>query len=81
MTVESGPTHCADCGRHVAGAAVHAPSCPRRSAPAHDASPIAALDERLEAALHEVEHGADEDVRRELRQARQLVKAVDEHST
>jgi hypothetical protein len=67
-------THCADCGRHVAGAAVHAPGCPQR-----DADPLDALDERLEAALHEIDHGADEDVRREVRQARQLVEAVDEH--
>jgi len=70
-------THCADCGRHVAGAAIHAPECPQRDEPVREADPLDALDERLEAALHEIEHGADEDVRRELRQARQLVKAAE----
>jgi len=70
-------THCDHCGRHVAGAAVHAPECPERDA-RRESGPLAALDRRLESALHELDHGGDADAKRELRQAQQLVKAARE---
>jgi len=46
-----------------------------------DDDPLAALDDRLEAVRDELDHGDREDARRELRQARQLVDAIEERST
>ena len=45
------------------------------------ADALAALERRLESAAHEIEHGVEEDAKREIRQAQQLVMAVQEQES